>query len=128
MHEFLNVLCGSAELLACLADTEIPVSVNKHTENIGIIFQDHVCTTSDDHTGLCFCQMTDHLRLIIKQVLIGCEILTLRWDQLTLVDSGLCKKSLLGADIFICPSKKLLMNATLLGCHTDDILIIVRNP
>ena len=128
MHEFLNVLCGSAELLACLADTEIPVSVNKHTENIGIVFQDHVCTTSDDHTGLFFCQLPDHLCLIIKQVLIGCKILALRRDQLTLVDSGLCKKSLLCADIFICPSKELLMNAALLRCHANDILVIVRNP
>ena len=106
MHKFLNILCSSAEFLTCLTDTEIPVSVNKHTKNIGIILQDHICTTSDDHTGLCFCQLPDHLCLIIKQVLIGCKILALRRDQLTLVDSGLCKKSLLCADIFICPSNR----------------------
>mgnify|MGYP003235617792 CR=1 FL=1 len=33
LHKFLNILCSSAELLACLADTEIPVSVNKHGEH-----------------------------------------------------------------------------------------------
>ena len=99
MHEFLNVLCGSAELLACLADTEIPVSVNKHTENIWIVFQDHVRTTSDDHTGLCLCQLTDDFCLVIEQVLIGCEILALRREQLPLIDFGNCEKNLLGADI-----------------------------
>ena len=74
------------------------------------------------------CQMTDHLRLIIKQVLIRREVFALGRNQLSFIDAGLCKKLLFCADIFIYASEKLLMNTALLRCHADDILVIVRNP
>ena len=81
----LQFLRAHAMLLRCAFQTIFLRSMNKYAEDIGIILQHIIRTATDNDAGFLLCQVTDDLRLIVKQVVCGCEIIAFRRDQLSVI-------------------------------------------
>ena len=77
----LQFLRAHAMLLCCAFQTIFLRGMNKYAEDIGVILQHIIRTTTDNDAGFLLCQVTDDLRLIVKQVICRCEIIAFRRDQ-----------------------------------------------
>ena len=54
----------------------------EQADDIVKFFQHIICTSSYNNTGLCLSKLSDHLCLIVKQVVIGYELAAFRWNDL----------------------------------------------
>ena len=60
--------------------------MDEDTDHIRIILQYKVSTASHKNTGFLLRQLLDYLRLIVEEILVRYKIITLRRDQISLVD------------------------------------------
>ena len=60
--------------------------MNEDTDHIRIILQYKVSTASHKNTGFLLRRLLDYLRLIVEEILVRYKIITLRRDQISLVD------------------------------------------
>lgn len=81
----LQFLRAHAMLLRCAFQTIFLRGMNKYAEDIGVILQHIIRTTTDNDAGFLLCQVTDDLRLIVKQVICRCEIIAFRRDQFSVI-------------------------------------------
>ena len=54
--------------LHCTIKTEFLICMNKHTDNIWIVFQNIICTSSNDYAGFFLSQIFDDLCLIVEDI------------------------------------------------------------
>src|SRR5699024_4127541 len=83
---FDDVLFRAAILCHGSQDTILPGGIEKQLDDIRLILQDKVRTAADDNTGFCPGQLFDTLCLEVKQIILGSEIITVRRENLSLID------------------------------------------
>ena len=102
--------------------------MDEDTDHIRIILQYKVSTASHKNTGFLLCQLLDYLRLIVEEILVRYKIITLRRDQISLVD-------LLGPAEKCSPFQALirlieqhLIDPAVVGSHPKDLSAVTVDP
>ena len=85
LNKFFHLFLAETVTLHSSRKAEVLIGMNKHAEYIRVVFQNVVCTSSDNDAGFLFGKFLYCLSLIIKKVVIGSKALIFRRKKFTCI-------------------------------------------